>query len=205
MDNTSGQGKLAAVPPEVDRWNWGAFLLNWIWGIGNNTFIALLMFIPFANLVMPFVLGAKGSVWAWRNKRWDSVEHFKRVQRAWARWGLALLVLGIAFSFGLIFILSTAMKSSDAYQLAYSRLESNKEAMAILGPPISTGFVQGSISTSGPSGKADISFSVQGQKASGTVYLDATKYLGTWKANRIELAIDGSPGRIDLNQNQQSL
>jgi hypothetical protein len=34
MDNTSGQG-VAAV----------AFLLNWIWGIGNNTFIALLMFV----------------------------------------------------------------------------------------------------------------------------------------------------------------
>ena len=30
------------IPPEIDRWNWGAFLLNWIWGVGNNTFIALL-------------------------------------------------------------------------------------------------------------------------------------------------------------------
>jgi len=27
----------AEVPDEIDRWNWGAFLLNWIWGIGNNT------------------------------------------------------------------------------------------------------------------------------------------------------------------------
>lgn len=42
--NTSGQGKNATVPAEIDRWNWGAFLLNWIWGIGNHTFIALLMF-----------------------------------------------------------------------------------------------------------------------------------------------------------------
>jgi len=25
------------VPAEIDRWNWGAFLLNWVWGIGNNT------------------------------------------------------------------------------------------------------------------------------------------------------------------------
>lgn len=205
MENTSGQGKLAAVPPEVDRWNWGAFLLNWIWGIGNNTYIALLMFVPLANMVMPFVLGAKGSVWAWRNKHWDSVEHFKRVQRVWARWGFGLLVLGIAFLVGLFFFISSLMKSSDPYHLAYSRLQSNTEAMEILGPPIKTGFVQGSINVSGPSGKADISFSVQGQKASGVVYLDATKDLGTWKVNRIELAIDGRPGRIDLNQKQQSL
>lgn len=35
------------VPPEIDRWNWGAFLLNWIWGVGNNTFIALLTLVPF--------------------------------------------------------------------------------------------------------------------------------------------------------------
>jgi hypothetical protein len=77
-----------AVPAEIDRWNWGAFLLNWIWGIGNNTFIALLTLIPFVGLIMPFVLGAKGSGWAWRNGRWDSLEHFKRVQRSWAIWGL---------------------------------------------------------------------------------------------------------------------
>jgi hypothetical protein len=75
------------VPPEINRWNWGAFLLNWIWGVGNNTFIALLTFVPFLGLIMPFVLGAKGNAWAWRNGRWDSIEHFKRVQRSWAIWG----------------------------------------------------------------------------------------------------------------------
>ena len=78
--NSSGQGPSGIVPAEVDRWNWGAFLLNWIWGVGNNTFIALLMFVPFAGIIMMFVLGVKGSEWAWRNKRWESVEQFKAVQ-----------------------------------------------------------------------------------------------------------------------------
>ena len=73
MENTSGGGSTAVVPSEVNRWNWGAFLLTWIWGIGNNTFIAFLMFVPFVNIVMWFILGAKGSAWAWQNKRWDSV------------------------------------------------------------------------------------------------------------------------------------
>ncbi|WP_281405489.1 hypothetical protein [Mesorhizobium sp. B2-6-4] len=27
----------AEIPAELDRWNWGAFFLNWIWGIGNST------------------------------------------------------------------------------------------------------------------------------------------------------------------------
>src|SRR6516162_11951094 len=35
-----------AIPAEIKRWNWGAFLLNWIWGIGNQTYIALLALIP---------------------------------------------------------------------------------------------------------------------------------------------------------------
>jgi hypothetical protein len=84
------------IPPEIDRWNWGAFLLNWIWGVGNNTFIALLTLVPIVGFVMLFVLGAKGSRWAWRNGRWDSVEHFKRVQRLWAIWGAIIWLGGIA-------------------------------------------------------------------------------------------------------------
>jgi hypothetical protein len=106
--NTSGQGPNAAVPPEVRGWNWGAFLLTWIWGIGNGTYIALLAFVPLVNLAMPFVLGAMGTSWAWRNKRWESIDQFKRVQRSWALWGLgvvgalvALMWLGGAATFAL--------------------------------------------------------------------------------------------------------
>jgi hypothetical protein len=62
-----------AIPAEINRWNWGAFLLSWVWGVGNNTFIASLALIPLFGLIMPFVLGAKGSAWAWSNGRWDSV------------------------------------------------------------------------------------------------------------------------------------
>ena len=110
------------VPPEIKRWNWGAFLLNWIWGIGNNTYIALLTFIPLFGFIMLFVLGAKGSAWAWRNGRWDSVEHFKRVQRRWAIAGVAVwigaLVLGGAIVGGVFQIL----KHSAAYEMAVAKL-----------------------------------------------------------------------------------
>ena len=100
-------GKPTEVPQEILRWNWGAFFLNWIWGIGNSTYIALLCLIPFVNIIMIFVLGAKGSEWAWQNRHWDSVEHFKRVQRAWAWWGFGLFLLGI-----LIFIINTIVAVS---------------------------------------------------------------------------------------------
>lgn len=49
MENTSGQGATAEVPAEIDRWNWGGFLLDWVWGIGNNTCRAFLVFVPFSH------------------------------------------------------------------------------------------------------------------------------------------------------------
>ena len=67
--NNSGQGKLTALPPQLIGWNWGAFFLTWIWGIGNSTMIAFLTWIPIVNLVMIFILGARGNEWAWQNKR----------------------------------------------------------------------------------------------------------------------------------------
>lgn len=84
------------LPPEARRWNWGAFFLTWIWGIGNNVLISFLCLVPFLNLIMPIILGVKGGEWAWQKKRWDSVEHFQRVQRIWAWVGFILFLLSIA-------------------------------------------------------------------------------------------------------------
>jgi hypothetical protein len=87
-----------AAPAEVKRWNWGAFLLTWIWGIGNQVWIALLALIPVVGVVMMFVLGVKGNEWAWKKRRWDSVEAFHRTQRKWAIAGLIVLGLGLLIS-----------------------------------------------------------------------------------------------------------
>jgi len=93
IQNTSGMGKDAVVPEEIKGWSWGAFLWGWIWGLSNRTYIALLTLVPLVNWVMVFVVGFKGNEWAWRNKKWVSVEEFKQVQRSWAKWGLVLLVI----------------------------------------------------------------------------------------------------------------
>jgi TPR repeat protein len=202
MENPSGQVAAdvlpAEIPPELDRWNWGALLLNWMWGLGNNTFIALLMFVPVVNIVMPFVLGAKGSQWAWRNKRWRSVEHFRRVQRLWAIWGVVVWIAWIGAMVAIFFTVMESLKHSEAYEMATQRLRGNTEAMEVLGAPISTGYPWGSVEISGPKGRADFSFSVTGAKQKGTVYLDATKDLGRWKINRIELEVSGRAERINL-------
>lgn len=194
MENTSGGGSSAVVPPEVDRWNWGAFLLTWIWGIGNSTFIAFLMFVPFFNLVMWFILGAKGSAWAWQNRRWESVEQFKRTQRKWALWGTLVPVLFVLL-FGSVV---TIMKHSDAYRLAVSELQVNQEATQVLGAPITTGIPMGSIQVSGPSGRASLSFSAQGPKGKGTVYVEAVEEMGEWRLSQAVLEDAATKRRIDF-------
>jgi hypothetical protein len=94
-ENTSGQGELAAVPEEVKGWSWGAFVLTWIWGVCNGVLISLLCLIPVFGLVWAFILGVKGNEWAWRNKKWDSIEHFKSTQRNWSIAGIVLFAISI--------------------------------------------------------------------------------------------------------------
>ena len=186
------------IPAEIDRWNWGAFLLNWIWGVGNSTFIALLMFVPLVNLVMPFVLGAKGSRWAWRNRRWDSVAHFKRVQRLWAIWGLVIWLGAIVLFGGIFGGVFMLLKNSEAYQMAVAKLQANTVAVNALGAPISTGMPFGKISINGASGEAALDFSVTGTKATGRLFVEALKKNGAWSLRTLNLKIDGSDQVIDL-------
>ena len=88
--NQSNQTK--EVPPEIKGWSWGAFFLNWIWAIGNKTWIGLLAIIPWIGIIVAIVLGFKGREWAWKNKEWESIEHFNRVQKKWSYWGVVIFI-----------------------------------------------------------------------------------------------------------------
>ena len=91
--NNSGGGKDITLPEGVKGWSWGAFFLNWIWSCFNKTWIGLLALVPYVGIVMAIYLGIKGRELAWRNKRWDSMEHFNRVQRKWSMWALIIVLI----------------------------------------------------------------------------------------------------------------
>jgi Cytochrome oxidase complex assembly protein 1 len=187
-----------AGPAEIRRWNWGAFLLNWIWGIGNNTYIALLALVPVFGLIMLFVLGAKGSAWAWRNGRWDSIDHFKRVQRRWAIWGAVVWIAVLALFGGTVGGAFYGFRHSAAYEMAVAKLQSSPIAANILGSPISTGMPFGTINFNGGSGAAALSFSASGPKAAGVVFVEAVKKNGIWSIRKLALKLKGHDGVIDL-------
>lgn len=90
INNTKEQ-----VPDEILGWNWGAFLMPWFWLWTNQVWVGLLCFFPSIGWVMTIILGINGNEWAWKSRRWRSVQHFKEHQRGWA---IAGMLIGAPFS-----------------------------------------------------------------------------------------------------------
>ena len=97
--NNSGQGGLfkpsVPVPDEIKGWNWGAFLFPQFWPLSNKVWIGLLTWVPYVGWAMALVLGFKGNEWAWKSRRWRSIQQFKDHQRGWT---IAGLLFGIPLS-----------------------------------------------------------------------------------------------------------
>ena len=122
-----------------------------------------------------------------------------RVRRNWIIAGVvAVVVLLVSIGVAVFFFIVSILKGSEVYQQAVARVNANAEAARILGMPIEPGFPMGSIKVSGASGEAELAIPVRGSQRKGTIYLEATKEMGTWRFDRIELEIDGRDERIDL-------
>lgn len=85
------------VPQEIKKWNWGAFMFNIAWGIGNNSYLTLLCLIPLFNLVWIFICGAKGNEWAWKNNNYSSTDEFFLVQKTWNKAGFVMFIIALIF------------------------------------------------------------------------------------------------------------
>ena len=93
-----------STPSIIGKWNWGAFGLNWLWGIFNGLYWPLLFIlinlVPYvgwiASLIGCFYLGMKGNELSWNsNKKWQSVTEFEKAQSNWSVAGLCFLVVFI--------------------------------------------------------------------------------------------------------------
>jgi serine/threonine protein kinase len=88
IPNNSGHGNIldssVPVPNEIKGWNWGAFLMPWFWPFTNQVWIGLFSYVPNCQMLMALALGAKGNEWAWKSRKWRSIEQFKAHQRRWA-------------------------------------------------------------------------------------------------------------------------
>ncbi len=130
------------IPPEIQGWNWGAFLMSGFWCLTNQVWIGLLSWIPYVNLVMVFILGAKGNTWAWRSRQWRSIEDFKAHQRAWAKAALIIYSSLTALTVLAIFIAASNLpeenNSSETNQPTQTQQDSNSSQSSSDSPSTSS-------------------------------------------------------------------
>jgi len=108
---TENKNNKTQLPKEIRHFNWGAFLLNWIWGIMNKKYITLVYFpaclIPIIGpLAVSIWFGIAGNKWAWEAQEWDSPKKFNDVQKNWVKLWIILFILGLIFAVKTFIILS---------------------------------------------------------------------------------------------------
>ncbi|MDA3730098.1 ribonuclease G [Niameybacter massiliensis] len=106
----------AGIPVEIKKWNWGAFIFNIWWGVGNKTYLPLLCLIPYFNFIWMFVCGFKGNEWAWKSNNYqhEDLQKFLTIQKTWNRGGIAKFIFSLVMGvFGVI--LYTALFSMLLY------------------------------------------------------------------------------------------
>ena len=198
-ENSSGEGPSAVLPPELEGLNWGAFALNWIWGLGNRTYIALLTLLPVLNVAMPFVLLFKGNQWAWQNERWRDAAHFRRVQR---NWGIAAAVVygfGASVLIGAFAIVFSVAFSLEPVDMVKREARTNPEIARHLGTPVEPSWwFSGSIQTRNRSGDADVTVSVSGPLGSGTLRSISLLRGGVWTVRKMVLTLDDGGAAIAI-------
>ncbi|UDL89984.1 cytochrome c oxidase assembly factor 1 family protein [Mesorhizobium sp. PAMC28654] len=183
----------AEIPAELDRWNWGAFFLNWIWGIGNSTFIALLALIPVVNIVMIIVLGARGSRWAWQNRTWRDAEQFRKTQRNWGIAGLVVWVVAIGGLAASISSIPYVLKGNDAYRMTMDTVRANANVKAEIGDDVADNYwIGGSVNVdANGAGDAKLSIPLHGAKGKGTAYSHAVRTAGAWSMRLLVVWVEG--------------
>lgn len=99
------------MPSELNEFNWGAFLLTFIWGFKHKAWITLLG-LPLIWFQLPlglnwilytilqFYCGFKGNMWAYQVDWWMTPKDFRKTQAIWAICAITLNILIPIILFG---------------------------------------------------------------------------------------------------------
>ncbi|OUR86904.1 hypothetical protein A9Q81_27640 [Gammaproteobacteria bacterium 42_54_T18] len=118
------------------KWNWGAFIFSWIWGLCNGVPLALLTLIPGVNFIMPFVLGFNGDKWAWENKEWASYDQFRAVQKKWSITGGVLIGFMVLFGTVIVSTLDVRIESDKLVDLILDEASKSQDCDKLFQLPV---------------------------------------------------------------------
>lgn len=85
------------LPSDLDRFNWGAFFLGWIWAISMKNPLAFVLSF-FLGVIGNYIIGVDGNRWAWQTRDFESVEEFIKVQEKWTKAGLSVFIISFTLS-----------------------------------------------------------------------------------------------------------
>lgn len=178
------------IPEEIRGWNWGAFFLNWIWGLGNRTYIALAMFIPGVNIVIPFLLGFMGNKWAWRNREWEDVDDFLASQRRWAVAGTCLFLLMIFGTIGGAFWHQKFLAKSEPFRLSVEQVADNRDIMKEVGGRLRPGwYVLGDLQPLVAQNATWMKYPINTAKGEAVVETRAVLEKGRWDLSELKVTL----------------
>ena len=110
-----------------------------------------------------------------------------------------LLLVGCALA--IFFFAMGVLKQTDAYKTALARVQTNSAVIEAIGAPISqTGTVSGNSNVNGGTGEANLSIPLRGPKGKATLYVEAKKSADTWYFQSMQVKVEKTGERIDLNQ-----
>jgi hypothetical protein len=103
------------LPPSLKGFNWAAFILGPVWGLGNTVVPAIIIgvalwavlwltysTVPYvgagAVVCGSLVIGYRANEWAWRARKWQSIEQFRRVQQGWLLWAVVVAIIWVVMA-----------------------------------------------------------------------------------------------------------
>ena len=126
------------------------------------------------------------------------------MSRNWIWFVPLCCLLALASIGGSILLITTVMKSSDAYSGAVARARSNPAVVAALGTPIKDGFFfTGNISEENSSGRAKLVIPISGPKGAASLFVSATRSSGEWHFDDLVVEINGTKQRIDITDTNE--
>jgi len=117
------------IPKELNEFNWGAFLLTFIWGWKYKAWVTFLA-IPLILIQMPlclnwillvllqFYCGFKGNEWAYQVEYWKKPADFRKSQTLWA---VSAITISVVVPFIVLVILLRFINKSEDNLLVYTK------------------------------------------------------------------------------------
>lgn len=114
--------------------------------------------------------------------------------------GCLLVFLSVlVFAAAVFFVVTSAMKQSEAYKVAVARARENPSLIDAIGTPMQEGrFTSGSTNATGASGEASLAIPISGPRGKATIFVEARKSAGLWQFQTLVAQVEKSGQRIDL-------